>query len=67
MLARALPGGACVAALAYVTDYHLVPARLTPGFERHLSRRALFFVYAVLAMALAAGGALNQTRRAEAD
>ncbi len=64
---RALPGGALVAALAYITDYHIVPARLTPGFEKHLSRRALFFIYLVLALALAAGGALNETLRADAE
>lgn len=66
-VSRALPGGALVAALAYVTDYHIVPARLTPGFEKHLSRRALFFIYLVLALALAAGGALHETLRADAD
>jgi hypothetical protein len=42
---RALAGGLGVAALAYVVDYHLVPKRLTPGFEHHLSGRSLLFIY----------------------
>ncbi len=33
----ALIGGATTAALAYVTDYYVVPRRLTPGFEKRLS------------------------------
>jgi hypothetical protein len=50
--------GAAVSALAYVTDYHVVPKRLTPGFEMRLSQRGLFAVYAGLAAALAAGAIL---------
>jgi len=42
-----------VTAVAYVTDYYLVPKRLTPGFEQRLSPRSLFGAYAVLAAALA--------------
>lgn len=52
---RALLSGAATAAVAYVTDYHIVPKRLTPGFEKRLSGAALFGVYATLALALAAG------------
>ena len=51
---RALVEGALVSAIAYVIDYHVVPRRLTPGFEMRLPRRALFFVYAALALGLAA-------------
>ena len=54
-LGQALVAGAAVAALAYVTDYHVVPERLTPGFEKRLSNKALFGVYAALALSLAAG------------
>ena len=46
--------GAAVAALAYVTDYYVVPKRFTPGFEARLSRGALATVYVALAAALAA-------------
>ena len=53
--------GAAVSSLAYVVDYKIVPARLTPGLEKHLSCRALVFVYAVLALSLA-GGALARRK-----
>jgi hypothetical protein len=53
---KALLGGAAVSGLAYLIDYHVVPARLKPGFEKHLMPRSLFFIYAVLALALAWGG-----------
>jgi hypothetical protein len=52
--------GAAVSALAYVTDYYVVPKRLTPGFEMRLSPRGLLTVYAGLAAALATGAALAQ-------
>jgi hypothetical protein len=44
--------GAIVSAIAYVTDYHLVPQRLTPGFELRLPRLALASIYAALAVGL---------------
>ncbi|HEX7026292.1 MAG TPA: hypothetical protein VF268_03560 [Gammaproteobacteria bacterium] len=49
---RALLGGALVSAVAYVVDYHLVPPRLTPGFETRLPRKALGATYAALAAGL---------------
>jgi RsiW-degrading membrane proteinase PrsW (M82 family) len=49
-------GGALVAGLAYLFDYHAVPERLKPGFERHLMPRSLLFIYATLAVALSVGG-----------
>ncbi|MEO8733744.1 MAG: hypothetical protein ABI373_05400 [Flavobacteriales bacterium] len=52
---RALLTGAVTAVAAYVTDYHVVPKRFTPGFEKQLSRKAMFGVYATLAIALALG------------
>ena len=55
--ATAAGSGAFVAALAYLVDYHVVPPRLTPGFEKPLSNKSLFVIYVVLAAALA-GGAL---------
>jgi hypothetical protein len=42
------------AALAYTVDYHVVPKRLTPGFEAHLSRRSMFWVYAAMGAGFAA-------------
>ena len=49
---RALLDGGLIAALAYVTDYHVVPRRLTPGFEMRMPRAALAAVYAALALGL---------------
>jgi hypothetical protein len=57
--AAALVGGATVATAAYVTDYHVVSERFRPGFEAHLSNRALFAIYASLALGLAAGARLR--------
>ena len=61
-VAKALAGGAVVAAAAYVTDYHIVPKRLTPGFEKRLSGRSLFGVYAAMALSLGAGALLTKKR-----
>ena len=52
-----LPGraplrAATVAATAYVVDYHVVPRRLTPGFEMRVSPGALAAVYGALALGL---------------
>jgi hypothetical protein len=51
---RALLDGAVISSAAYVTDYHIVPKRLTPGFELRISRAALALVYAALALGLSA-------------
>ena len=51
---RALQHGALVSASAYVTDYHIVPKRLTPGFELRVPHLALAWVYAALALGLSA-------------
>jgi hypothetical protein len=58
----ALAAGAATAAIAYVTDYHVVPKRLTPGYEKRLSGKSLLTVYGALALGLA-GGALLQRKR----
>jgi hypothetical protein len=50
--ARALLDGALISAAAYVTDYHVVPKRLTPGFEMRIPRAALACVYGALAVGL---------------
>lgn len=51
-----------VSALAYVTDYHVVPRRLNPGFEQRLSRQSLFGTYAVLAASLAMSALATRRR-----
>jgi hypothetical protein len=51
-LPAALAAGAATSALAYVTDYCLVPKRFTPGFEKRLSNKSLAGIYATLALSL---------------
>ena len=52
-----LPGPAparalATAATAYIVDYHVVPRRLTPGWEKRISGRALAATYGALAVGL---------------
>lgn len=63
--AASIIAGATVAAAAYVTDYYLVPKRLTPGFEKRLSGRSMFWIYAALAagLALSSAGSSRAARR----
>jgi hypothetical protein len=56
---RALRDGALVSAAAYIVDYHVVPKRLTPGFELRLPGRALAGIYAALALGLALRDAIS--------
>src|SRR5690606_19912680 len=42
---EALASAATVAALACAVDMRCTPERLTPGFERRLSKKSLFTVY----------------------
>ena len=51
---------ATVAALAYLVDYHVVPERLRPGFEAHLSAKSMLAVYAALAAGFALAAQLNR-------
>lgn len=62
-LAGALAGGAAVSALAYVTDYYIVPNRLTPGFEKRLSNQSLAGIYTTLAVSLGAASWLRNSIR----
>ena len=41
------------AVAAYVVDFHVIPERLTPGFEHRLSKRSLLIVYGTFAIGLA--------------
>ena len=52
---RSWLAGPAVSALAYVTDYHVVPRRLTPGFEKRLGPLGMAAVYGVLGLSLALG------------
>ncbi|MBC7781104.1 MAG: hypothetical protein H7125_13470 [Proteobacteria bacterium] len=58
--ASAVMGATTTSAVAFVTDYYLMSRRLQPGYEKYLSRRGLFAVYAALAVGMAAGAAVNR-------
>lgn len=45
--------GAGMAALAYVVDYHVVPRRLSPGFENRIGGAGVAAAYASFALGLA--------------
>jgi hypothetical protein len=62
-IARQAAAGVATSALAYAVDYHVVPRRLTPGFERVINRRAVGAIYGVLALSLAAGGWIAALRK----
>jgi hypothetical protein len=55
-LVKAAAGAAAVATLAYVTDYHVVPKRLTPGWEERKPPRSLALIYGALAICLPVRG-----------
>jgi hypothetical protein len=57
--ARIVSAAVATALIAYVVDYHVVPKRFTPGFEKHLSKRSLAMTY----VALAAGFAIAALAR----
>jgi len=46
--------------LAFITDFHIVPKRLTPGFEHVLNPTSLRLVFVVLALALILAGFLRR-------
>jgi len=45
---------AAVSAAAYVIDYHAIPKRFTPGFEKRLSGKSMAVIFFTLAAGLAA-------------
>ena len=49
---KALLGGGAVAGFAYLLDYHLLPKRLTPGWEERVSGRSLAMIFGVMALTL---------------
>jgi hypothetical protein len=58
----AAAGGAAVAGAAYVVDYHLIPRRLSPGWELRLSPGSVALGFVALGVSLAVTG-LFHTRR----
>lgn len=61
-LRRALLGGSAVALLAYVIDYHVVPQRLTPGYEKRMEPAGLAAIYSALALSLALSNIVRRAR-----
>jgi hypothetical protein len=57
-----LVAAGAISTLAYVVDYHVVPPRLTPGFDRHLTKRGMLLAYGAFAAGLAATAALREQR-----
>ena len=54
----ALTKGLLTSGVAYLTDYRVVPARLTPGFEKRFSPRGMAWMYGVLGAAFGFAGVL---------
>jgi hypothetical protein len=48
----AVASGAAVAGLAYLVDYHLIPRRLSPGWELRLSRGSVALGFVALGLGL---------------
>jgi hypothetical protein len=61
--AQALGEQAAVAALACFVDFRLTPERLTPGFEKRLSKKSLFAVYVAFGLGLGVPRLLRNSRR----
>jgi hypothetical protein len=61
---QALVEQAAMAALACFVDYQLTPKRLTPGFEKRLSKKSLFFVYTAFGLGLGLPRWLRKAKRA---
>jgi hypothetical protein len=60
--AAAVASGAAVAGLAYVVDYHVIPRRLTPGWELRLSRRSVALGFVTLGLSLGVAALLRARR-----
>jgi hypothetical protein len=58
-LGAAAAGAVAVTALAYLTDYHVVPQRLTPGWEQRLRPSSLALIYGAMALSLPLRGLLR--------
>lgn len=59
----ALLGSTATAGLAYLVDYHVIPRRLTPGWEHRVSRGSLFMTLGAMATGLTVGTMLTRQER----
>jgi hypothetical protein len=57
---QAASAGALVSGVAYAVDYFVVNERFRPGFERYLSGRSMFAVYAALGLGFAAAALISR-------
>ena len=53
------------AGTAYVVDYYLTPRRFRPGFEKHVSPKGMFAVYAAFAAGLAIAAIARGNRQGD--
>lgn len=56
---RALLHGGIISTAAYITDYHVVPRRFTPGFEKRLPGKLLALIYTAFGVGLCARDLLS--------
>jgi hypothetical protein len=61
-IAGTIGAATATSALAYVVDYKVVPQRLQPGFDVHVSRGAVGAFYVTFAAALALAAWSRRTR-----
>lgn len=64
---RLMASAAAMTGAAAVVDFKLVPERLTPGFEHHLSRKSLVMIYGAFALGLALGNWPRQASSSKAE
>jgi hypothetical protein len=62
-VARHLAEGALMAVVANVVDYKVVPERLQPGFDKHVSRKSMAAIYVAFGLGLALGNHLLEQHR----
>jgi predicted transglutaminase-like protease len=60
---KSLAAASLITGGAYVLDYHLVPKQYTPGIEKKISKKAIFFTYVVMAATLALSPAINRRKK----
>lgn len=60
---QTLTDATMMSAIAAVVDYGMAPRRLTPGWEKVLSKRSIAATYAAMALGLAAGALISQRGR----
>jgi hypothetical protein len=60
---RHLAKAASISALAYLVDYHVVPSRLSPGFDRRISALGMVATYSAFAAGLCLPLAHRMLRR----